>query len=38
VTDFHAAFWAIGLAGAVGVWHFRTLASDAGAALRGKKG
>jgi EmrB/QacA subfamily drug resistance transporter len=37
VTDFHVAFWAIGLVGAVGVWHFRTLAPDAGAALNGKK-
>jgi EmrB/QacA subfamily drug resistance transporter len=38
VTDFHAAFWGIGLAGAVGVWHFRTLAADAGAALKARKG
>ncbi len=38
VTDFHLAFWAIGLAGALGVWHFRTLGADVGAALRGKKG
>ena len=38
VTDFHVAFWAIGLAGAVGVWHFRTLAPDVGAALKAKKG
>jgi len=36
-TDFHIAFWAIGLVGLVGVWHFRRLAPDAGAALRGKK-
>jgi hypothetical protein len=38
VPDFHAAFWGIGLAGAVGVWHFRTLAADAGAALKARKG
>jgi EmrB/QacA subfamily drug resistance transporter len=38
VTDFHVAFWAIGLAGAVGVWRFRTLAPDVGAALKAKKG
>jgi EmrB/QacA subfamily drug resistance transporter len=37
VMDFHVAFWAIGLAGAVGVWHFRTLAPDAGASLKVKK-
>lgn len=36
--DFHIAFWAIGLVGLVGVWHFRRLAPDVGAALRGKKG
>jgi fucose permease len=38
VTDFHVAFWAIGIAGAAGVWHFRTLAPDVGAALKAKKG
>jgi MFS family permease len=38
VTDFHVAFWGIGLAGAIGVWHFRTLAPDVGAALKAKKG
>jgi EmrB/QacA subfamily drug resistance transporter len=38
VGDFHWAFWGIALAGAVGVWHFRTLAPDAGAALKAKKG
>jgi EmrB/QacA subfamily drug resistance transporter len=38
VTDFHVAFWGIGLVGAMGVWHFRTLAPDAGAALRAKQG
>jgi MFS family permease len=38
VSDFHIAFWAIGLIGLVGVWHFRKLAPDVGAALRGKKG
>jgi EmrB/QacA subfamily drug resistance transporter len=37
-TDFHLAFWAIGLVGLAGVWHFRRLAGDVGAALRGKKG
>ncbi len=37
-ADFHLAFWAIGLVGLVGVWRFRRLAPDAGAALRGKKG
>jgi EmrB/QacA subfamily drug resistance transporter len=37
VADFHAALWGIGLAGAVGVWHFRTLATDVGAALKGRK-
>jgi MFS family permease len=37
-ADFHFAFWAIGLVGLAGVWHFRTLALDVGAALRAKKG
>jgi EmrB/QacA subfamily drug resistance transporter len=37
VTDFHVAFWAIGLVGAVGVWHFRTLPPGVGAALKAKK-
>jgi MFS family permease len=36
-ADFHFAFWAIGLVGLVGVWHFRRLAPEAGAALRAKK-
>jgi len=36
-ADFHIAFWAIGLVGLAGVWHFRRLAPDVGAALRGKK-
>jgi EmrB/QacA subfamily drug resistance transporter len=36
VMDFHVAFWAIGAAGAAGVWHFRMLAPDAGAALGGR--
>jgi EmrB/QacA subfamily drug resistance transporter len=36
--DFHVAFWAIGLVGLAGVWHFQRLAGDVGAALRGKKG
>jgi EmrB/QacA subfamily drug resistance transporter len=38
VTDFHVAFWAIALTGAVGVWRFRTLAPEVGAALKAKKG
>jgi len=33
-TDFHLAFWAIGLVGLAGVWHFRRLAPDVGTALR----
>jgi len=37
-ADFHIAFWAIGLVGLVGIWHFRRLAPDAGAALRANKG
>src|SRR6266446_1287492 len=37
-AEFHLAFWAIGLVGLAGVWHFRRLAPDVGAALRGKKG
>jgi EmrB/QacA subfamily drug resistance transporter len=37
VTDFHAALFGIGLAGAAGVWYFRTLAPDVGAALKTKK-
>jgi EmrB/QacA subfamily drug resistance transporter len=37
-ADFHVAFWAIGLVGLAGVWHFRRLAPDVGAALRAKKG
>src|SRR5207245_5907883 len=36
-ADFHIAFWAIGLVGLAGVWHFRRLAPDVGAALRGTK-
>ncbi len=36
-SDFHIAFWAIGFVGLVGVWHFRRLAPDVGAALRAKK-
>jgi MFS family permease len=36
-TDFHIAFWAIGLVGLAGVWHFRRLAPDVGAALRARK-
>ncbi len=38
VADFHAAFFGIGLAGAAGVWYFRTLAPDAGAALKANQG
>jgi len=34
--DFHIAFWAIGLVGLAGVWHFRRLAPEAGAALRAR--
>src|SRR6266478_3048011 len=37
-ADFHFAFMAIGLVGLAGVWHFRRLAPDVGAALRAKKG
>ena len=37
-ADFHLAFWAIGFVGLAGVWQFRRLAGDVGAALRGKKG
>jgi len=37
-ADFHIAFWAIGLVGLAGVWHFGRLAPDVGATLRGKKG
>jgi EmrB/QacA subfamily drug resistance transporter len=36
-TDFHVAFWAIGFVGLAGVWHFRRLAPDVGAALRARK-
>jgi EmrB/QacA subfamily drug resistance transporter len=32
--DFHLAFWAIGCIGLAGIWRFRQLAPDAGAALR----
>src|SRR5215831_2545482 len=37
-ADFHLAFWAIGFVGLAGVWQFRRLTGDVGAALRGKKG
>jgi EmrB/QacA subfamily drug resistance transporter len=37
-SDFHVAFWALGLIGLAGIWHFRRLAPDAGAVLRAKKG
>jgi EmrB/QacA subfamily drug resistance transporter len=37
VTDFHMAFFAVAAVGAIGVWHFRTLAPDVGAALKAKK-
>jgi EmrB/QacA subfamily drug resistance transporter len=36
-TDFHIAFWGIGLLGLAGVWHFRRLAPGVGAALKAKK-
>jgi hypothetical protein len=36
-ADFHIAFWAVGFVGLAGIWHFRKLAPDAGAALRAKK-
>jgi EmrB/QacA subfamily drug resistance transporter len=36
--DFHIAFWGIGLIGLAGVWHFRRLAPEVGAALKAKKG
>jgi EmrB/QacA subfamily drug resistance transporter len=36
-ADFHIAFWGIGLVGLAGVWHFRRLASDVGAALKARK-
>ncbi len=35
--DFHIAFWAIACVGLLGVWHFRRLAPDVGAALGAKK-
>lgn len=37
VGDFHMALLGIALAGSVGVWHFRTLAADVGAALRARQ-
>jgi EmrB/QacA subfamily drug resistance transporter len=37
-TDFHIAFWGVGLVGLAGVWHFRRLAPDVGAALKAKRG
>jgi EmrB/QacA subfamily drug resistance transporter len=33
-SDFHFAFWAMGLLGLVGIWHFRRLPPEVGAALR----
>jgi EmrB/QacA subfamily drug resistance transporter len=36
-SDFHLAFWGIGLVGFAGIWHFRRLAPDVGAALRARK-
>jgi MFS family permease len=36
-SDFQIAFWAVGLVGMAGVWQFRRLAPDAGAALRATK-
>ena len=35
-ADFHVAFWAVGCIGLAGVWHFRRLAPDAGAALKAR--
>jgi EmrB/QacA subfamily drug resistance transporter len=35
-TDFHIAFWAIGFVGLAGIWQFRRLAPDVGAAVRAK--
>jgi len=37
VTDFHAALVGVGLAGALGVWHFRSLPAHVGVALTAKK-
>ena len=37
-SDFHFAFWALGLIGLAGIGHFRRLAPDVGAVLRAKKG
>jgi Na+/melibiose symporter-like transporter len=36
-SDFHFAFWAVGLVGLAGVWHFRRLPPEVGAALRTKR-
>jgi EmrB/QacA subfamily drug resistance transporter len=33
-ADFHFAFWAMALIGLAGIWHFRRLPPEAGAALR----
>ena len=38
VADFHLALIGVGLAGAVGVWHFRTLPRHAGAAMKPGRG
>jgi hypothetical protein len=35
-SDFHFAFWAVGLIGLAGIWHFRRLPPEVGAALRAK--
>ena len=35
-ADFRFAFWGIGLVGLAGVWHFRRLPPEAGAALRAR--
>jgi EmrB/QacA subfamily drug resistance transporter len=35
-SDFHFAFWAVGLTGCAGIWHFRRLPPEVGAALRAK--
>jgi hypothetical protein len=35
-SDFHLAFLAVGLVGLAGIWHFRRLPPEVGAALRAK--
>src|SRR5260370_9055345 len=36
-ADFHIAFWAIGVVGLAGGWHFRRLAGGVGRGLRANK-